>query len=139
MNDWYDVLFSLTAGPLSQQQKDDLANLGVAWVLLNQRLGKWYVNILGPKAKLVAIENYLIAAGRNPIRIGVFQYTVAADGTESMELVGNPNKAEYLAVAPDVMTYTYDALGNLLSAVASRPAAFIDVHRFAGWPGKVIP
>jgi hypothetical protein len=139
MTDWYDVLFSITAGALTQQQKDDLAGLQANWVLLNARGGKWYVNILGPKTQLLAIESYLAAAGRNPVRIGVFQYAVLDDGTEVMNLVGQPNKLEYLAVAPDVITYTFDALGNVLTAIPSRPTAFVDVHRFAGWPPKNIP
>lgn len=140
MNDdrtnWYDVLFSLTAGALTQQQRDDLAALQASWVLLNQRLGKWYVNVIGPKTQLLAIEQYLTNAGRNPIRIGVFQYN---PDTDTMDLVGQPNKAEYISVAPDVVTYTFDLLGNITNTVTSRPTAFIDVHRFAGYPAKNVP
>lgn len=130
---WYDVLFSIASGALSDQEKQDLAGLQANWVLINKRNARFYVNILGPKTQLVAIENYLTAAGRSPIRIGVFQYNAT---TDAMELVGVPNQTEYLNVAPDVMTYTYDVLGNLLTAIATRPTQFVDVHRFAGWPAK---
>lgn len=133
---WYDVLFSINAGALTDQEKTDLANLNANWVLLNRRNARFYVNIIGPKSQLLAIQNYLVNDGRNPITIGVFQYN---PDTDTMDLVGTPNKAEYLNVAPDVVTYTYDALGNILSTVTSRPTSFIDVHRFAGYPPKNVP
>ena len=126
MNDWYNVLFSILAGPLSDSEKDQLARVECSWVHLNTRLGRFFVDIIGPKNRLLNIEAKLVELGRDPIRIGVFD----ADGV----LVGPRNNAEWLKVAQDVLTY--DAQGNLVST--DRPVAFRDTHRWAGWAPKVV-
>ena len=126
MDDWYNVLFSITSGALSQAERDQLAQVQCSWVLLNTRLGRFFVDVIGPKTRLLNIEDKLTELGRDPIRIGVFD----ADGV----LVGPQNGAEWLKVAQDVLTY--DAQGNLIST--TRPVAFRDTHRWAGWAPKAI-
>lgn len=126
MNDWLNALFSITDGALSASEKIQLATVGASWVLLNDRLGKFFVDVIGPRTQLQAIQDRLVALGRNPIVIGVFDSNGVLQGTA--------NKTEWLNVARDVKTY--DAQGNLLTT--TRPAAYIDLHRWSGWAGKVI-
>ena len=126
MNDWYTVLVSILAGPLSDSEKEQLANVQASWVLLNTRLGRFFVDILGPKNRLLNIEAKLVELGRDPIRIAVFD----ADGV----LVGPRNNAEWLRVAQDVITY--NAQGQVVSV--DRPVAFRDTHRWAGWAPKAL-
>lgn len=126
MSDWLNALFSITDGPLSAAEQVALAGVGASWVLLNDRLGKFFVDVIGPRAQLQAIQDKLTALGRNPIVIGVFDSNGVLQNTA--------NKTEWVNVARDVKTY--DAQGNLLTT--TRPAAYIDVHRWAGWGAKVI-
>lgn len=134
MDGWANVLFSTLATPLTDAQRDALARTEASWVILNTRLGRAYVDIIGPKRQLQAIRDKLIELGRDPIILGVFEPVKQEDGSYVMDLT-QANKTAYLTVARDVVTY--DALGNVLSTV--RPTEFIDIHRWAGWPEKVIP
>lgn len=126
MNDWYCVLFSILAGPLSDVEKEQLARVQCSYVHLNTRLGRFFIDIIGPKTRLLNIEDKLIELGRDPIRIGVFD----ADGVQ----IGPRNAAEWLKVAEDVITY--DAQGNVVNV--SRPVAFRETHQWAGWAPKVL-
>lgn len=135
------VLFSMDAGALTAAQMAQLRSMNIAWKVLNQRTvslqPRWYVDIIGPKDELVQIRQALIDIGRNPVVLGVFTPTVVTDeeGNDSMVLLLTQGSLiEYLKVAPDVVTY--DVLGNVLSTL--RPTQFIDVHRWAGWPPKVL-
>ena len=126
MNEWYCVLFSIASGPLSDLEKEQLARVQCSWVHLNTRLGRFFIDIIGPKTRLLNIEDKLTELGRDPIRIGVFD----ADGV----LVGPRNNAEWLKVAQDVLGY--DAQGNVTST--ARPVAFRETHQWAGWAPKVL-
>jgi hypothetical protein len=132
------ALFSMDAGALTVSQMTALKSLNASWKVLNTRtvnaIARWYVDIIGPKTQLVQIRQALIDAGRNPIVLGVFTPAVQGDGSMLLVLTQG-NLAEYLNVAPDVVTY--DALGNVLSTV--RPTTFVDSHRWAGWPAKAMP
>jgi hypothetical protein len=137
MNDvmqfWRNILFSVTATPLTQTELAWLAANQCAWVFINARLGRYYLDILGPWDKLQLLYDYLVATGHDPIGIATFK-TEIIDGKLMMVLQGIPNSTEYFKVAPDVKTY--DANGNLVSSV--RPTQFVDVHSWAGWPEKAI-
>ena len=127
MDNWYNVLFSVAAGPLTDDERERLSKVEASWVLLNTRLGRFFIDIIGPKAQLQAIRDKLTALGRDPIVIGIFD----SDGA----LIGQPNKAEWLKVAQDVNAY--DADGVLIST--SRPTAFVNTHQWAGWAEKRVP
>lgn len=162
MNDWLNVLFSLLAGPLTDQQRDALANLEANWVLLNTRNGRWFVDICAPKRKLLNIRDYLIAAGRDPKIIAIFEHsegqvtedievpTFDEEGNrlgqviqqvtsiKQIEVLRNGttfDMVEYLKVAPDVKTYD-PITGALL--LSTRPTGYVETHRFAGWGPKVL-
>jgi hypothetical protein len=126
MDDWYNVLFSIAAGPLSAVEQDALAKVQCSWVFLNARLGRFFIDIIGPKTRLQNIQDKLIELGRAPIVIGIF----TSDGV----LVGQANQAEWLKVARDVVTYNPD--GSVAST--ARPTAYVDIHRWAGWADKQI-
>lgn len=131
MNDYLNVLFSIIAGNLTAAQRDALAALQANWVLLNTRNGRWFVDICGPVAKLQDLRDYLIAQGRDPKVIAIFEH--ASDGTEIIRDGTSFDWAEYLNVAPDVKTY--NAAGVQVSSV--RPAVYVETHRFAGWGPKI--
>jgi hypothetical protein len=124
LTNWRNVLFSIASGPLSDSEKEQLARVQCYWVHLNTRLGRFFIDIIGPVNRLQNIQDKLTELGRDPIVIGIFD----GDGV----LQGNANNAEWLKVAQDVRTY--DALGNLISSL--RPVAFVDTHRWAGWGPK---
>lgn len=132
--EYRNALLSIAAGPLSAAERAGLSQVKASWVLLNTRLGRFYIDVLGHKDDLQAIRDKLIELGRDPIVIGIFKPTMV-EGEMVMVLQPGANKAEHLKVAPDVRNY--DAEGNLVSS--TRPAAFVDIHRWAGWPDKVIP
>jgi hypothetical protein len=115
MTGWLNCLFSILSGALSQNERDQLANVGASWVLLNTRNGRFFVDIIGRTTQLQNIEDKLIELGRDPIRIGVFDH----EGTQ----IGNTNPAAWLAVARDVTP-------------GVRPTQYIDIHRWAGWAPK---
>lgn len=127
LTNWRNVLFAVDATPLTQAQNDALAALDCSYVVLNTRLGRAFIDMIGPVQNLLAIEQKLIDAGRNPIRIAIFD----ADGV----MQGPPNKAAYMTVARNVATFNAD--GTLLSSL--RPTMYIDIHRWAGWAEKDIP
>jgi hypothetical protein len=143
MDGWINVLFSITNTPLSQSEREQLSRVQASWVLLNNRLGRFFVDIIGPKTQLIAIRDKLIELGRDPRILGVFEPTKQdildgggkVIGWHYVMLLTQANGPEYLAVARDVITY--DALGNVTST--TRPTSYIDIHRWAGWPEKVIP
>lgn len=124
--DWYTVLFSMLDGAITDAQRDQLQALQASWVIVNRRLGRLLIDILGPRNELVAIRNKLIELGRDPKMIAVWD----ADGVIAQR--GANAAQDWLAVAEDVLTY--DALGNLIST--TRPVAFRDTHRWAGWAEK---
>lgn len=148
LSNWRNVLFSILSGPLTQADRDQLENVEAYWVLLNTRSGRHFIDILGPAARLQAIGDRLTAMGRDPIVIAVFK---PIDGdvlppadprgfrlsrkVPQLALEGAPNKAEWLKVARDVVTYNAD--GSVQST--ARPTAYVDVHQWAGWGDKVIP
>jgi hypothetical protein len=126
LTNWRNVLFSIASGPLSDSEKEQLARVQCYWVHLNTRLGRFFIDIIGPVNRLQNIQDKLIELGRDPIVIGIFD----GDGV----LQGQANNAEWLKVAQDVRTY--DAQGNLLTT--TRPTQFIDTHRWAGWGAKIV-
>lgn len=124
--DWYTVLFSMLDGAITDAQRDQLQALKASWVIVNRRLGRLLIDILGPRNELVAIRDKLIELGRDPKMIAVWD----ADGVIVQR--GATATVDWLAVAEDVLTY--DAAGNLIST--TRPVAFRDTHRWAGWAQK---
>lgn len=114
---WRNVLFSIASGALSAADKDRLALVQASWVLLNTRLGRFFVDIIGPVGQLQAIQDELTAMGRDPIVIGIFD--------RSGVLQNAPNKTEWVKVAQDVQ--------------GVRPTVFVDTHRWSGWSEKVVP
>lgn len=124
--EYYNVLFSISSGPLSDDEKEQLSRVKCDWVHLNTRLGRFFVDIIGPRTQLTAIRDKLIELGRDPIVIGIFD----SDGL----LVGQFNTAEWLKVARDVISYNVD--GTVASV--TRPLSYIDVHRWAGWAEKQV-
>lgn len=141
LDDWICALFSMDSGAIIQAQRDAIAALNVQWVLLNVRNARFYIELCGPQAQLVAIRNYLISIGRNPKVIGVFDHSLVDDGSGNGTLMQVEqwrssqgfDQVEYLNVAPDVKTYNPD--GSLASSV--RPMTFTPIHKFAGWGDKV--
>lgn len=124
---WRNALFSISSGALTQSDKDRLAKVSASWVLLNTRLGRFFIDIIGPIPQLQAIQDELTAMGRAPILIGLFD--------RSGTLLNVPNKTEWAKVANDIVTYNPD--GTVLST--TRPAAFVDTHRWSGWSLKIVP
>lgn len=127
MEEHVNVLFSILSGAFTQAEMDGLRATECSWVHLNTRLGRFFIDIIGPMRQLQAIKDKLLALGRDPIVLGVFDY----DGN----LLNSANKTEWAKVARDVKTY--DANGTLVSS--TRPVAYVDVHRWAGWGEKIIP
>ena len=122
---WLNVLASIAAGPLSDEERDQLANVRASWVLLNVRQGRFFVDIIGPVAQLRAIEDKLTELGRDPIVVGIFTPTEITDenGTRMVSLLTRKNAQEYLKVAPDMPD-------------GSRPTQYVETHNWAGWPPK---
>jgi len=126
MDDWYNALFSTIATAFTEDQRGALSRTQASWVVLNVRLGRAFIDIIGPKTQLQAIEDKLTELGRDPIVIGVFR----SDGT----MLNAPNSAEWLKVARDVVTY--DDQGVELTR--TRPTAYVNVHQWAGWAEKMV-
>jgi hypothetical protein len=120
---WLNVLVSISAAPLSDAEKDQLADIQAYWKLLNVRQGRFFVDIIGPVARLQAIEDKLTQLGRDPIVVAVFTPTMV-DG-QMVLLLTRRNAAEYLKVAPDVN--------------GQRPTQYVETHNWLGWPPKVMP
>lgn len=121
---YYSALFSMLDGPITQAQRDALANLDAQWVLINHRNGRFLIDIVGPKKQLAAIRRYLVDAGRDPIVIGVWD----CDGN----VIQSGQLSDWLNVAEDVVTY--DASGNVASI--TRPVAFRSTNEWAGWAAR---
>jgi hypothetical protein len=131
-DNWYNVLFSIVSGALTQAQRDRLGQLDVSFELLNTRGGRFYIDIIGPRGQLQALQDYLTAQGRDPRVIGIFRYD---DARNCSILVGQLDLAEYVAVAPNILVYN-QVTGVVVSN--TRPAAFVETHEFAGWGAKVL-
>jgi hypothetical protein len=141
MDNWISALFSMDSGAITQGQATALVQLNAQWVLLNVRNSRFFIDVCGPPPVLTALQSYLQGIGRNPTIIAVFDHSLVDDGSgngtfkqvEQMRVGPGFNQAEYLNVAPNVITY--DALGNVLTSV--RPTTFVPLQKFAGWGDKV--
>lgn len=128
LENWRNVIFAVDAVPLTPAQNQRLRDLNCDYVVLNVRNGRAMIDMIGPVHNLLLIEDRLTEAGRNPVRIAVWD----ADGV----MHGQPNKQAYMSVARDVKTYDPET-GTVLTS--TRPTAYIDIHRWAGWAEKDIP
>jgi hypothetical protein len=125
MDNWRNVLFSLLNTPLTAAERKQLEDVQMSWILLNNRSGRFFVDVIAPIAWLQNIQDKLIELGRDPIVIGIFNY--------AGELMNTANNTEWLKVAEDVKVY--NAQGGLISN--TRPVSFRDTHHWAGWGDKL--
>ena len=106
-----------------QAAQDKLAERGVQWAVLNSRLGRDLVDIIGDKGDLLWIKQRLTAAGLDPLVIMAWR----ADSGQQVKGM-TFDLPTYLAVAPDVWDFT-----DPLHPVASRPTTYAQTHAWAGW------
>ncbi len=119
-----NLLFSMDGPRLSDEQAGLFAAFG-EWVVLNEREGRLLVDAVGDYEDIAAAMTALAAIGRAPHTIGGW----TQDGEQ---LASYPlDEAAWLLVAPDDWDYS-----DPENPVASRPTAWQEIHRWAGWSAK---
>lgn len=121
------LIFSMLGPRLTEDQASGFAAFA-QWVVLNERNGRLLVDGIGEQANVESVMSMLTQLGRAPAVIGAWNL----DGTmvEGYTL----NEAEWLAVAPDDFDTT-----DPENPVPVRPAAFREIHGWAGWASKQLP
>lgn len=116
--------FSIPAPRFTAEQQETFSSFG-QWTIIGERGGLLFVDGIGPEANLQAALSALTSMGRAAKIIGVWY----EDGTKHPDYT--IDHTEFARVAPD----RYDSDGNVLP----RPAAFAEIHQWAGWPAKEVP
>lgn len=116
-----NLLFSIAGPRLTDEQSNAFAAFG-QWTVLNERVGRLFVDGIG---EYQAIDNALAALtamGRQPVTIGGWRQS-------GEPLARYPfNLDAYLAVAPDA----YDTT-DPENPVPVRPTSYTQSHAWAGW------
>ena len=117
------ALVSCTAQPLTERQREAIAARRIEWVTFPPREGRVMLDMIAERADLQWLLGRLTAAGRDPKLIAAFR----ADSGKRIRTVPI-DRAEYLRVAPDVVTV--DSQGTVTT---SRPTAYVQTHTWLGW------
>jgi hypothetical protein len=115
------VQFSMDASPLNEEERELFSRMG-EWVIVNERNRRYLIDAVCD-ADIVPLALRALQS-RKPVIIGAWRF----DGSA---VPGYPlNEGEWLNVAPD------DLVADGERVLISRPTAFRDVHRWAGWGEK---
>lgn len=118
------LIFSMLGPRLDDPQATQLAAFA-QWVVLNEREGRILVDGIGEQADIGRAIGALTAMGRAPRIIGAWNQ----DGTR-VEGIALDHDA-WVEVAPDLVDRT-----DPENPITSRPLAFAEIHRWAGWGSK---
>lgn len=108
------ILLSCITPSFNQNQRDQLAQR-FEWEVVNKRLGRVLLDVIGERADLQTLLDFLTAAALDPIVIVAFRQ----DTGQRVKTVPL-DEAEWLKVAPNMPN-------------GSRPTAFIQNHGWLGW------
>ena len=117
------ALVSCTAQALTENQRNAIAARRIEWVTFPPREGRVMLDMIAEREDLQWLLGRLTAAGLDPKVIAAFR----ADIGKRIRTVPIA-RAEYLKVAPDVVTV--DAHGTVTT---SRPTAYVQTHTWLGW------
>lgn len=121
-----NLLFSMDGPRLTEEQVSVFAAFG-QWVVLNELGGRLLVDAIGEYNDIGDAMAALEALGRAPQPIGGWKQS-------GEPLAYYPlNVTAWLAIAPDELDMT-----DPENPVATRPAVWREVHRWAGWGEKQV-
>jgi len=117
------LILSCLATALTEPQRAALA-ARVEWVVVNRRLGRVLLDVIGERANLQWVVDQLTTHGLDPIVCAAFRFDTG-QRINSVPI----NLPAYLAVAPDVQDFT-----NPQVPVWVRPTTYATRHKWLGWP-----
>ena len=118
------LIFSMLGPRLDDTQASQFSAFA-QWVVLNERDGRMLVDGIGAQADITRVLGALTAMGRDPRIVGAWHPSGArVDGFDI-------DHAAWCAVAADLIDTT-----DPENLVYTRPVAFAEVHRWAGWGDK---
>ena len=117
------IILSCLSTNLTAAQRRALEDR-VQWVVVNTRLGRALLDVIGQREDVQWVVDQLAAAGKDPIVCAAFRF----DTGQRIKQVPI-NLAAYLAVAPDIQDFT-----NPQAPTWIRPTTYATRHKWLGWP-----